>query len=309
MYKRYNPYFQTRGIPAGNVIGNTQILIDQNVKTCVFAFVVAYANGTPKWSNCDISNVQVLTEISRMKTVGNVSISFGGATGPDLGIVISNVSLLAEKIQSVIDITNPECIDFDVEGSAVSNVVSVQNRNSAIKIIQDTNPKTNVSYTITSYPNFGVDSSTAYIITDAVSKGINISKINLMTQSFQTPGSGSSMGEWCIQAAVKARNRLLNSGVYYKTKFSICPELGQQDAPSTYTFTIDDAKYCLNASNSLPWMTEISPWVFQRDNQNSSGTPQTDYQFSNIFNNLLNVNAPSVYPNLSSLVIGTRWSL
>jgi chitinase len=296
MFKRYSPYFQTRGIPVGNVIGNTQTVINQNVKTCVFAFVISYANGTPKWSNCDISNVQVLNEIARMKTVGTVSISFGGATGPDLGVVISNVQTLADKIQSVIDITNPECIDFDVEGAAVGNTTSIQIRNSAIKIIQTANPQTNVSYTITGYPNFGVDGPTSFVITDAVQKGVNINKINLMTQSFQTPGSGATRGEWCIQTAVKARDKLINAGVPVNTKFGICPMLGQQDAPSTYVFDIDDAKHCLNASNSFTWLTEISPWVFQRDNQASSGTPQDEYEFANVFNGLSNVPAPFVYP-------------
>lgn len=80
----------------------------------------------------------VLAKVNAVKSAGgDVSISFGGYTGVELGTQCSDATALANAYQQVIDKYKITNIDLDIEGDDLGDVKNEQKRFQAIKILKD----------------------------------------------------------------------------------------------------------------------------------------------------------------------------
>ena len=266
-------------------------------KYYTLAFVIQSSTGspcTPAWGGAiPMSENYLFDEINYLRSNGgNVIVSFGGANGTELAQSCSSVSSLQAAYQAVIDKYKLNWIDFDIEGTAVTDTASIDRRNKAIAALQAANPGLKVAYCLPVLPS-GLTQDGLNIISNAKSNGVRIDLVNVMAMDYgdwAAPNPDGKMGQYAIDAATNTYNQMLNLGV--NTKIGVTPMIGQNDIQSE-RFYLTDAQQLVNWANSTSWVTLLAFWSANRDNgtcagQTSaspkcSGLSQADWAFINIF--------------------------
>ncbi|MCO5999087.1 ricin-type beta-trefoil lectin domain protein [Actinoallomurus rhizosphaericola] len=216
---------------------------------------------------------------------GDVIVSFGGAGGTEL-TSCGTVAAMQAQYQKVIDQFNLTRIDLDIEGSTLDDTAANDRRNQALANLQQqyaAQGKTlTVDYTLPVSPS-GLESDGIALLQNAKSHNLNVNLVNIMTMDY---GGSMDMGQAAISAANGLHTQL---GQIWTSKTSSqlwamegnCPMIGVNDV-STEVFTTSDAQdlESFAASNGIQ---ELTFWSLGRDNQGSSGTPQSNYQFTGIF--------------------------
>jgi len=222
------------------------------------------------------------------KNGGDVIISFGGANGSELAQVITDTTKLVAAYQSVIDMYNLRCIEFDIEGGACAEKASVDRRNQAITILQKNNPSLLVNYCLPVLPD-GLTVDGIYIIQSAFKYGVKIHNFGIMSMDYGA--TGIDMGNANNTASLATYNQCTKVG-YKNVTIKCIPMIGCNDVPGE-TFTLLNATNVLNFAKANSYIKELSYWEIGRDNykaneagtacNDSSGIPQTKYQFASIF--------------------------
>ena len=227
------------------------------------------------------------TAINNLRAVGgDVIASFGGASGTELGQACTSVSTLQAQYKRVIDQMNLTRIDLDIEGAPLDDTAANDRRNQALANLQTqyaaAGKTLSVDYTLPVDPT-GLLSDSLSLLNNAKSHNLNVNLVNIMTMDY---GPTLDMGAAAIQAANALHNQL---GQIWTTKTSAqlwamegnTPMIGVNDT-SAEVFTTGNASTLESfaASNGIQ---ELSFWSLGRDNQGSSGTPQSNYQFTTIF--------------------------
>ena len=166
---------------------------------------------------------------------------------------------LAQAYQSVINQYKVSAVDFDIEGAAIANRISVDNRNKAIKILKQNNPNLRISYTLPVLPS-GLDNNGVYLLSSAVKNGATIDVINLMTMDFgpnSAPNGATGMGGYSISAANGVNNQIKQTGL--QASVGITPMIGKNDVP-TEIFRLEDATQVLNFGQQNSWVSHIAFW-------------------------------------------------
>jgi chitinase len=216
---------------------------------------------------------------------GDVIASFGGASGTEL-TSCSSVSAMQTQYQRVIDQFNLTRIDLDIEGSTLDNTAANDRRNQALANLQAQYASQGrtlaVDYTLPVNPT-GLESNSISLLNNAKSHNLNVNLVNIMTMDY---GPAMDMGAAAVQAANALHSQL---GQIWTTKSSAqlwamegnTPMIGVNDT-SAEVFTTGNASTLESfaASNGIQ---ELSFWSLGRDNQGSSGTSQSNYQFTNTF--------------------------
>jgi len=225
--------------------------------------------------------------INSLRAVGgDVIASFGGASGNELGVSCPSVSTLQAQYKRVIDQLNLTRIDLDIEGAPLNDTAANDRRNQALANLQQQYAAAGrtlaVHYTLPVNPT-GLESNSIALLNNAKSRGLNVSVVNIMTMDY---GPAMDMGAAAIQAANALHTQL---GQIWNTKTSAqlwategnTPMIGVNDTAAE-VFTTGNAQSLENfaAANGIQL---LAFWALGRDNQSSSGTPQSNYQFTNIF--------------------------
>ncbi|GIH15245.1 chitinase [Rugosimonospora africana] len=224
--------------------------------------------------------------INSLRAVGgDVIASFGGASGTEL-TSCGSVSAMQAQYKRVIDQFNLTRVDLDIEGSTLDNTAANDRRNQALANLQQQYAASGktlaVDYTLPVNPT-GLESDSLSLLNNAKSHNLNVNLVNIMTMDY---GPAMDMGQAAVQAANALHGQL---GQIWNTKTSAqlwamegnTPMIGVNDS-SAEVFTTGNASTLENfaASNGIQ---ELSFWALGRDNQGSSGTPQSTYQFTNTF--------------------------
>jgi chitinase len=184
-------------------------------------------------------------------------------------------------------------LDFDIEGGAQGDSTSYTRRNAALAALQKANPGLAISFTLPSATT-GLLSDSLGLLNNAVSQGVNISMVNLMTMDYGSPNS--QMG----QAAISAANGLhLELQSIYPSKSSsqlwamvgITPMIGQNDSAGEI-FSMSNAQEVLSFAQANK-VGELAFWSISRDNggcagsttasPTCSGISQSTFAFTNFF--------------------------
>jgi chitinase len=216
---------------------------------------------------------------------GDVIASFGGAAGTEL-TSCSTVASMQTQYQRVIDQLNLTRIDLDIEGATLNNTAANDRRNTALANLQSmyaSQGKTlTVNYTLPVNPT-GLESNSISLLNNAKSHNLNVNAVNIMTMDY---GPAMDMGQAAIQAANALHSQL---GQIWTNKSSAqlwamegnTPMIGVNDTAAE-VFTTQDASE-LESFAAQNGIQMLSFWSLGRDNQGSSGTPQSNYQFTNTF--------------------------
>jgi chitinase len=216
---------------------------------------------------------------------GDVIASFGGAAGTEL-TSCSTVAAMQAQYKRVIDQLNLTRIDLDIEGAPLNDTAANDRRNTALANLQAQYAAAGrtlaVDYTLPVNPT-GLESNSLSLLNNAKSHNLNVSVVNIMTMDY---GPAMDMGQAAINAANALHGQL---GAIWNTKTSAqlwamegnTPMIGVNDT-SAEVFTTTNASSLENfaAANGIQL---LAFWALGRDNQASSGTQQSTYQFTNIF--------------------------
>lgn len=176
-------------------------------KNIVAAFVLSAGGSgcTPAWdgdSSLGINSSrgnQIASDFTAVRAAGaDVVLSFGGASGTELAIGCTSTSSLQAAYQSVITKYNLTKIDFDIEGSAVSNSAANARRATALLALQKANPQLKIWLTLAVEQN-GIPTSSLALVRQMRDTGVVISGVNIMAMDY---GTGvTQMGQAAINAA------------------------------------------------------------------------------------------------------------
>jgi hypothetical protein len=283
------PYVDTTAWPPFDLV---KCFKECGQKYFTLAFIVSQ-NNSPSWGGyyplATTSPPWFLDQIENLRSLGgDVIISCGGATGQELAQTITDINLLVSAYQSIIDIYKLQILDFDIEGGAVADSVSVDRRNKALVMLRKNNPHLKIHYTLPVMPD-GLVSSGVNILKNAFSNGLKIDLVNLMCMDYSS--EKIDMGQAAISAGRSTHNQLTQIG-YLDTKVGICPMIGLND---TYqVFTLEDAQKVVDFARSNSYIGLVSFWSANRDieqktpstyvSPSASGIVQSKNQFAMIFN-------------------------
>ncbi len=190
------------------------------------------------------------------------------------------------QYKRVIDQFNLTRIDLDIEGGTLDNTAANDRRNQALANLQTQYAAAGktlaVDYTLPVNPT-GLESNSLSLLNNAKSHNLNVSVVNIMTMDY---GSAMDMGQAAINAANALHSQL---GAIWTTKTSAqlwamegnTPMIGVNDTTAE-VFTTGNAS-SLESFAAANGIQLLAFWALGRDNSGSSGTSQSNYQFTNIF--------------------------
>ncbi|MGW3245773.1 ricin-type beta-trefoil lectin domain protein [Streptomyces sp. NPDC001070] len=235
---------------------------------------------------------------------GDVIASFGGASGTEIGVACTSVATLKAQYKKVVDALNLTRIDLDIEGGQLDNTTANDRRNKALAQLQQeyaaAGRKLDVQYTLPVNPT-GLESNSISLLNNAKSNGLNVNLVNIMTMDY---GPAMDMGKAATDAATALRNQL---GAIWTTKTDAqlwamegnTPMIGVNDTTAE-TFTTGNATTLADFAKSKG-IQELAFWAVGRDkacatngqlSDSCSGTPQSAWQFSSIFNTVTGGGTP-----------------
>ena len=254
--KTFAPYVETwANINPASVASST------GHKYYTLAFIIsngcnAYWNGdTPMSANFYSSFISQLRGMG-----GDVIVSFGGASGIELGQACSSVSSLQAAYQSAISKYGLKWIDLDIEGASIADTASVDRRNQAIKNLQSANSGLRVSYTLPVMPE-GLTQDGLNLLSNAKSRGVRVDVVNVMAMDYG--GCNIDMGQAAIQAAQATRSQLSTIGV--SAKIGVTPMIYANDVGCENFSTQDASELTSFANANGSWIGELAFWAVGRD--------------------------------------------
>ncbi|GLY73137.1 ricin-type beta-trefoil lectin domain protein [Actinoallomurus iriomotensis] len=290
------PYVETWG--STSAMANAQAAT--GLKYYTLAFVIGGGGCTATWNgDTSIDSSGWQTAINNLRASGgDVIVSFGGASGTELGQACTSVSTLQAQYKRVIDTLNLTRIDLDIEGSALNDTTANDRRNQALAALQQQYASAGrhlaVDYTLPVDPS-GLESNAISLLNNAKSRGVDVSVVNIMTMDY---GSAMDMGQAAVNAATGLHTQL---GQIWTGKSSDqlwamegnTPMIGVNDTTSE-VFTTGNAS-TLESFAASHGIQLLAYWALGRDkacatngqlSDSCSGTPQSAYQFARTFNAL-----------------------
>ena len=294
----FAPYIDMLEYPTPSLSG---IAITTGQKYFSLAFIVAGSGCQANWGgyytmaqNFEVSDVAALRAQG-----GDVIVSFGGANGTELALACSTVATLQAQYQAVIDKYNLTRVDFDVEGSALGNTTSIDRRNKAIAALQAAAASAGktlvVQYTLPVLPT-GLTSQGVGLLQNALTNGVNIGVVNVMTMDYGSYYDPNQMGAYAVDAMnatisqVAALYGAAKTDAEVRSMIGVTPEIGLNDV-TPEVFTLGDASTVLAAAQSAG-IGMLTFWSTGRDQQcpgapvvsgTCSGIIQSPWAFTTIF--------------------------
>ncbi|MER5914324.1 ricin-type beta-trefoil lectin domain protein [Streptomyces sp. NPDC001982] len=291
------PWVETWNSPSA--MANAQAATGVNHFHLAFVLSDGTCNATYN-GNVSITDAGWTTAINNLRASGgDVIASFGGAAGTELAQACGSVSALQAQYQRVIDALNLTRLDFDIEGAPLKDTAANDRRNQALANLQATaaavGRKLDIDYTLPTNPN-GLDSDGLSLVNNAKARNVNVNLVNIMTMDYYQ--NVSDMGSAAVSAANALHTQLAN---IWTTKTSAelwamegnTPMIGVNDSLNEI-FTTGNATTLTNFAKSNG-IQQIGYWSLGRDkacatngtlSDTCSGTPQSPYQFADIFNGI-----------------------
>jgi chitinase len=263
------------------------------LKYATLAFVISDSvNPTEIWSQITASIPDMQNFI---KNGGFLIISCGGATGSYLESTMSEDQQFT-ALDSLLQQTGCRGLDFDVEGSAPSNISWNTQRAKVITRLQQKYPGLYISYTIAinqvmpTWDQLAIPQLELSMLQNAISLGVKINTINgmLMDTSLDSTGTwGGTAVNMCesMHSQIKTLYPNLTDAQAY-TMIGATPMIGRND--NSTIFTLADTQTLTNYAikNNIG---VLSFWALQRDQSSQAGglptssmISQTDFAFYNI---------------------------
>ncbi|MEU4146315.1 glycoside hydrolase family 18 protein [Streptomyces parvulus] len=278
----FAPYVDTSLYPAYDLLANADAT---GVRDYTLAFVTDGGGCTPKWGGVtDLASDAVAQQIGALRARGgDVRVSFGGASGSELGTTCTSPEALAAAYGKVVDAYDLTKVDFDVEGGALPDTAANTRRARAVAALQKEHPDLDVSFTLPVMPE-GLTQAGVDLLADAKENGVDIDTVNIMAMDYG-PAYSDDMGTYAEQAATATQAQV--KGVLgrsdadaWKT-VSVTPMIGVNDVV-TEVFTVEDAEQLVKFA-AAKGLGGLSMWSATRDKACPGGPkPAADATCSSI---------------------------
>ncbi|WP_158890720.1 chitinase [Amycolatopsis anabasis] len=241
-------------------------------KSYIFAFVLAPDGGgcTPVWDGKATQPVRTDTAVAAKvdqvrRAGGDLSVSFGGYNGRELGAACPDATSLAAAYQQVIDKYALTHIDLDIEGDDLGDVAGETRRFQAVKALQQKNPNLHVSLTLPT-TTVGLSDLGRAEIQRARDLGAQIDLYKIMAFDYGGPAANMAGDVRRVMELVhgqlaRLRPDLDGAGVYRRTGLILMN--GHTDQPSEL-FTVDTFRNLLGYARDHQ-LGRLSYWSLNRD--------------------------------------------
>lgn len=234
-------------------------------RSVTLAFLLSDRQGRAAWDG----TMQLDTWLARVRASGKrVALSFGGASGTELALAVTDVKALAAQYVASARRYGAWKIDLDVEGWALGDEASVRRRNSALVAVQATLPALRLQYTLPVMP-FGLDAGALALLRDAKARGVRLHAVNVMAMNYGDSFTGD-MGDYAIQAA-RATRRQLDALGLKNVGVGITPMVLENDVRAN-VFTLQDARQVADFAAATPWVRFVGYWATGRDPRHAFAT-------------------------------------
>ncbi|NDZ81200.1 sugar hydrolase [Streptomyces sp. SID10853] len=266
----FAPYIDTSLYPAYNLLDT---VTKAGVKEFNLAFITSGGSCAPLWGGATgLGDDKVASQISGLRAKGgDVRVSFGGASGTELGAACTSADALAAAYGKVIDTYKLTKVDFDIEGGALPDTAANTRRAQAIAQLQKSHPGLDVSFTLPVMPE-GLTQPGVDLVANAKKNGVDISAVNIMAMDYGASYSGD-MGDYATQAATATQAQIkgvlgLSDAAAWKA-VAVTPMIGVNDV-NTEKFTVDDAKQLAEFAKAKG-LARLSMWSGARDKECPGG--------------------------------------
>jgi chitinase len=182
------PYLQVSSSDVGDMVSDMNASGD---KDYTLAFLTPQSGCTPGWEDGGEAMNAFTSQVNTIKNDGgNVIISFGGepdgSTPNELAQTCTNVSSLTAAYLNVVNTYGITRLDFDIEGSVLSDTAATTRRDQALAALQAEDPAVQVDFTLGVDPD-GLPTGTGSeyaLLQDAKSANVKVSVVNIMTMDF-----------------------------------------------------------------------------------------------------------------------------
>ena len=308
----YAPYYETYLAP------NTPSITATAQASGAKYFTLAFLQSTGKnscsldWNGLSSQPLEYYnSDIASLRAMGgNVIPSFGGYSadhgGTEIADSCTNVNLIAQDYEQVIQTLGVTRLDMDVESSSLNNTAGIDRRNQAIAMTEQWAAAQNppiplqIQYTLP-VEQYGLDPNGEAVLQSAVANGATVTSVNIMVFDYYIHNEG------VVEMGTAAENAANNTHTQLQSIFpSLTPAQIWSMEGMTLLPGIDDLRKKTevtseaDASNLLTFarapvtgasMNFLSIWAIQRDNggcpgtvdsNTCSGITQNDWDFSHI---------------------------
>lgn len=307
----FAPYVDIALWPTPNLV---DIARQTGVKSFNLAFITAENGNLPSgaWGGYGAYSVNqsfFKSQINALRAIGgDVILSFGGAYGRELAEVAKSVTEAKNAYRQVIDTYGVTRLDFDIEGAAVADPVSIARRSQALAELQKEYAAKGITLdirlTLPVLPS-GLTPDGLNVVRSALQAGVNLNIVNIMAMNYgasEAPPSQGTMGDYTIKAARSTQAQVkalyasfgvnLSDAQAWK-KIGLTPMIGRNDI-ATEVFTQADALKVFNFAESVG-IGMMSMWSIARDQAppdgnfnspatyNHSSINQTPWEFAKLF--------------------------
>ncbi len=253
------PYVETWNNTSVNGLANST-----GNKFWTLAFMLG-SGCSAAWNGTDpISNNLYVSDVASLRAQGgDVIISFGGASGTELGQACGTVSSLQAAYQSVITKYNLKWMDLDIEGAPIADTASIDRRNKALHNLQAANPGLRVAYTL-AVDRSGLPQQQIDLLNNAKANGVNVGVVNIMAMDYGP--CYTDMGQAAIDAASATRNQLSANGI--TAKVGVTPMIGVNDT-TCENFTTTNMQQLVTYAQANSYISLIAYWAMGADGAHS----------------------------------------
>jgi chitinase len=244
----------------------------------VLGFVVASGGRcAPSWGDSyDLgqadASLNLTSRIAQYHAIGgDTIISFGGRDHVDLAESCASVASLTRAYQQVVSRYHPELIDFDVEGSALTDVASINRRAAAVaSLIAHNGGPRHLGVWITvpagpgGLPEAALEVARAFFVHQVVPAGIDAMSMDFGQRV-------SSMSQSVLSVATAAQAQVADLYQHYgvttslSTRFGLTVMIGENDSVGE-NLTIAGATRLAREAAVRHW-GRVSMWSLNRDAQ------------------------------------------
>ena len=223
------------------------------------AFIISGSGScAPTWNGDSpiATDTHWSTQIANLrKAGGDVLISFGGASGTELGDGCTSVETLQAAYQSVITKYGLKWMDLDIESGAESKTADIDRRNKALKNLQDANPGLRVSYTLGVDPT-GLPGAQRNLLANAKTNGVRVDTVNIMAMDYGT--CNIDMGQAAIMAATATHGQIQTLGT--TSLVGVTPMIGVNDT-TCENFTTANATALTTFEQENDYNNQLAIWA------------------------------------------------
>jgi chitinase len=276
------PYLQIDSSDAGDMAADQAAT---GLKNYTLAFLTPQSGCTPQWEDGGESVGSFASQISAMQAAGgNVIISFGGEpngnTPNEIAQTCTNVSQLTAAYQNVVNTYGVTRLDFDIEGSVLSDTAATARRDQALAALQAADPAVQIDFTLAVDPT-GLPTGTGSeyaLLQDAKAKGVKVSVVNIMTMDFGAGSNDLADAESAAQGTASQLASLygISTAAAYGM-LGLTPIAGTNDDGTVFSTANASSLESFAAANGV---AELSFWEVDGYDKG------TGYQYSSIFNKI-----------------------